>query len=173
MLCYWTAVLDQSGRDVLPSEDFFLSTPTCSSHYHPLNYPRPAGNFLPVTFTSPKSQVNPSLASILPSFQCVDHSWEEWGLLNGVTLRWVSMTRANSLHFSKDTFILKEMLFYSKGWLSNGGIWYQVASSSGTELKGVSQNKSLNSVSPNFSMISHVHQLFNRTFQVYLLYMYI
>lgn len=44
---------------------------------------------------------------------------------NGVTLRWVSMSRADSLHISKDTFISKEMLFYSKGWLSNGGTWSQ------------------------------------------------
>lgn len=91
----------QSVRDRLPSEAFFLSTPTPSSHSYLLSYPRPAGNFLLVRFASPESQVNLCLASIPPSLLCVDDSWEEWGLLNGFTLRWVSMTRATPFTFQK------------------------------------------------------------------------
>ena len=120
------AVLDQTVRDVfpllsplLPSGAFFRTSITPSSPCHPLSGPGPTGNSFPERFATLNSQVNPFLASIFPSFQCVDHSWEAWGLLNGFTLKLVYTTRASSLnlnlsrdtYFKRDAHLLQGMTF--------------------------------------------------------------
>lgn len=111
-----------------------------------------------------------SSQSILASFfipQLRDHSGEEWGLLNGLSLRFVCMSRVSSLTLTF-TDTLNEMLVYSKEWLSNG-IWYQLARFVGMGLRGCLWNTSPHLV-PKFQSDlkkCHLHGIWGRSFFLY------